>query len=167
MAARLLEMKRLLEPAGSVYLHCDPTMRHYLKLIMDAVFGKAAFRNEIIWSYRRWPSKSRNFQIMHDVILFYAPGDDRTFNVAYESASESYTKRFGGKTQILEPETKTRKLTLDQAGRAAIARAAERTSRRSASKWTTSSPEPRAARTISGIFSCPAATATGSRATAA
>ena len=49
MAVRLLEMKRILKDTGSIYLHCDPTMSHYLKLVMDAVFGKVNFRNEIIW----------------------------------------------------------------------------------------------------------------------
>ncbi len=52
MAARLLEMRRVLKPTGSIYLHCDPTMSHYLKLLMDAVFGRRSFRNEIIWAYR-------------------------------------------------------------------------------------------------------------------
>ena len=81
---------------------------------MDAVFGKRNFRNEIIWSYRRWPSKSRHFQTMHDVILFYAMGEVNTFNTMYEPASESYLKRFGGRTQILDPERKTRKLPVDK-----------------------------------------------------
>ena len=72
MAARILEMKRLLKPTGSIYLHCDPTMSHYLKLVMDAIFGRDAFQNEIVWGYRtggvskkRWPRK-------HDILLFYA-----------------------------------------------------------------------------------------------
>ncbi len=54
MAARILEMKRVLKSSGSIYLHCDPTMSHYLKLVMDAVFGKVNFRNEIVWCYRKW-----------------------------------------------------------------------------------------------------------------
>ena len=74
MAVRFLEMRRVLKPTGSIYLHCDPTASHYLKLLMDAVFGRANFKNEIIWSYRRWPSKSRNFQTMHDVLFYYAGG---------------------------------------------------------------------------------------------
>ena len=53
MAQRLREMKRILKPTGSLYLHCDPTASHYLKLLMDAVFGKGSFRNEIIWHYRK------------------------------------------------------------------------------------------------------------------
>ena len=68
MAVRLLEMRRLLKPTGSIYLHCDPTASHYLKTLMDAVFGQGTFRNEIVWSYRRWPAKQPNFQRMHDVI---------------------------------------------------------------------------------------------------
>ncbi len=113
MAIRLLELKRVLKPTGSFYLHCDPTASHYLKIILDVVFGKNRFQNEIIWSYRRWPSPSNHFQRMHDVILFYSKSKDgpSTFNVDYEGNSESYIKRFKGKTQILDPETRTRKIT--------------------------------------------------------
>ena len=74
MAVRLLEMRRVLKDTGSIYLHCDPTASHYLKLLMDAIFGRRNFKNEVIWSYRRWPSKSFNWQTMHDVILFYTGG---------------------------------------------------------------------------------------------
>lgn len=52
MATRLVEMHRVLKPTGSIYLHCDPTASHYLKLVMDAVFGVKRFQNEIVWSYR-------------------------------------------------------------------------------------------------------------------
>lgn len=79
MAVRLLEMRRILKDTGSVYLHCDPTASHYLKLLMDGIFGRAQFRNEIIWSYRRWPSKSMNYQTMHDVLLFYTAGGGAHF----------------------------------------------------------------------------------------
>ena len=57
MAVRLLEMRRILKPKGSIYLHCDDTAGHYLKLLMDGIFGARNFRNAIIWSYKRWPSK--------------------------------------------------------------------------------------------------------------
>ena len=114
MAVRLLEMRRVLKETGSIYLHCDPTASHYLKQLMDAVFGQVNFRNEIIWSYRRWPSKSSYFQTMHDVLLFYARGTNTTFNVSYEPPSASYIKRFKGKTQVLDPVTKTRKIVVDQ-----------------------------------------------------
>lgn len=59
MAVRLLEMRRLLKETGSIYLHCDPTMSHYLKLVMDAIFGRKAFRNEIVWCYRGGAKASR------------------------------------------------------------------------------------------------------------
>ena len=74
MAVRLLELRRVLSPAGSIYLHCDPTMSHYLKLLMDAVFGRRAFRNEIIWCYRKWSVGTRQFVRNHDVILFFSGG---------------------------------------------------------------------------------------------
>ena len=115
MAPRLIELRRVLKKTGSVYLHCDQTASHYLKLLMDSVFSPACFRNEIIWSYRRWPSPAKHFQRMHDTLLFYSKDANgpETFNVLYEANSESYTKRFKGKTQVLDPETKTRKLTVD------------------------------------------------------
>ena len=71
MAERLAEMHRILKPSGSIYLHCDPTASHYLKIIMDEIFGVKNFRNNIIWSYRRWAGKSKKYQGMHDDILFY------------------------------------------------------------------------------------------------
>ena len=84
MAMRLLEMRRLLKPTGSIYLHCDPTMSHYLKLIMDAVFGQAQFRNEIVWAYRRWTAPSGDLQRLHDVILWYCKDRDRrTYNTIW------------------------------------------------------------------------------------
>ena len=114
MVQRLLLMRRILKPTGSIYLHCDPTASHYIKALMDAIFGHNNFRNEIIWSYRRWPTPSRQFQSMHDVILFYSRDRNPTFNVSYEPPSASYVKRFKGKTQVLDPVTKTRKLVVDK-----------------------------------------------------
>ena len=81
---RLLEMKRLLAPTGSLYLHCDPTMSHYLKVLMDSVFGRAQFRNEIVWAYRRWTAPSGDLQRLHDVILWYCKDrDHRTYNTIW------------------------------------------------------------------------------------
>ena len=85
MAARILEIRRVLKPTGSVYLHCDPTMSHYLKLVMDAIFGKGNFRNEIIWHYRRWTGKAKRFQRLHDVVFFYVGSSEYTFNRLYTS----------------------------------------------------------------------------------
>lgn len=80
MAPRLMEMKRILKNTGSIYLHCDPTASHYLKLLMDAVFSGVNFKNEIVWHYRRWSAMSRCFQRMHDIVLFYSKSDKHVFH---------------------------------------------------------------------------------------
>ena len=73
MAVRLLEMKRLLAPAGAIYLHCDPTASHYLKAVMDAIFGWRNFRNEIVWCYTgRLMTSKRAFNSKHEILLFYS-----------------------------------------------------------------------------------------------
>ena len=99
MAARILEMRRLLKPTGSLYLHCDPTMSHYLKLVMDAAFGRHAFRNEIAWCYRKWSISANQFARNHDVILMYAGGGDTTFNPQYVPVSAGTMKRWKGQKQ--------------------------------------------------------------------
>ena len=80
MSVRLLEMKRILKPAGTIYLHCDPTMSHYLKLVMDAIFGRKAFRNEIVWCYRGGGVPKYDFARKHDIIFRYSLKSP-TFNV--------------------------------------------------------------------------------------
>lgn len=80
MAVRLIELHRVLRPTGSLYLHCDPTASHYLKILLDAIFGIDRIANEIIWCYKRYTAVSNRFQRLHDVILFYSKSDDRTFN---------------------------------------------------------------------------------------
>ena len=81
MAVRLVEMHRLLKPTGSIYLHVDPTASHYLKMVMDVIFGGQHFRNEIIWCYTGPGSPNmRKFLGKHDTILFYSKGDEWTFN---------------------------------------------------------------------------------------
>ena len=72
MAVRLLEMHRLLKPTGAIYLHCDPTASHYLKELMDAIFGRNSFRNEIIWRRTGSHNSAGRFGPIHDTILFYA-----------------------------------------------------------------------------------------------
>ena len=100
MAVRLLEMKRLLRCTGSIYLHCDPTMSHYLKLLMDAVFGKQGFRNEIVWRIG-WVSgfktRKRGWIRNHDTILYYVASLDaaRRFNKEYIPYSPDYVRRDG------------------------------------------------------------------------
>ncbi|MDE0616387.1 MAG: DNA methyltransferase [Rhodospirillaceae bacterium] len=101
MAVRLLEMKRLLKETGSIYLHCDPTASHYLKMLMDSIFGGGRFRNEIVWFYRRWPSKQKNFQRMHDIVLRYAKGDDVIWNQLFDPLSDETLKRIKGGKKIV------------------------------------------------------------------
>jgi len=97
MAPRLVELRRVLKHTGSIYLHCDPTASHYLKLLMDAVFGAGNFRNELVWHYRKWPTGRYTFQRNHDVLFFYSRSDtrDRTFNQLYMERAPSTLKRFG------------------------------------------------------------------------
>ena len=83
MAIRVMEMRRLLKADGSIYLHCDSTASHYLKLLMDAVFGWKNFRNEVVWSYNKWTNAARYFQRNHDTLLFYSKGDEYDFNKQY------------------------------------------------------------------------------------
>src|SRR5580698_8230583 len=103
MAPRLVELRRVLKASGSLYLHCDPTASHYLKVLLDGIFGAFCFRNEVIWRYRRWPAKARRFQRMHDVLLFYTASRERahTFNTlyGYEKLAESTLKTFGTRKQ--------------------------------------------------------------------
>ena len=98
MAVRLLELRRVLAPTGSLYLHCDPTASHYLKLLCDAVFGRARFRNEIVWCYRKWSVKAGQFARNHDVVLFYADAD-QTFNPQFVEPSPGTKKRWKGRRQ--------------------------------------------------------------------
>ena len=104
MSVRLAELRRVLKPSGSIYLHCDQTAVHYLKLAMDSVFGGDNALNHIIWSYRRWPSRSRRFQRMHDDLLFYAKDVDspRVFHQFYAESPASARKRFGARRQVAE-----------------------------------------------------------------
>lgn len=75
---RLIEMKRVLKENGSIYLQMDTKINHWMRIILDDIFGYENFRNEIIWSYKRWSSKVNNkFQSMHDVILFYAKSNNK------------------------------------------------------------------------------------------
>ena len=92
MAPRLVELRRVLKPTGSIYLHCDPTASHYLKILMDAVFGVDNFRNEIVWSYKRYTAASARFQRLHDVLLFYGKTDQAKINDVREPYGEKSGK---------------------------------------------------------------------------
>lgn len=94
MAPRLVELHRVLKPTGSLYLHCDPTASHYLKMLLDAVFGPEKFRSEIIWKRSSAHSDTKQGrQIhghLHDVILFYTKGEEWKWNPVYQPYEESY-----------------------------------------------------------------------------
>lgn len=92
LAPCLGELRRVLKDTGSLYLHCDARMSHYLRLMLDALFGRERCRNEIVWSYRTGGASKRHFARKHDVILFYAASDDYTFHPQRERVR--YRKRF-------------------------------------------------------------------------
>lgn len=95
MVERLAAMKRLLKPTGSIYLHCDPTASHYLKIAMDAIFLRNNFRNEIIW--RRQNAKgltTRNLAANHDIILRYTASDQATWTPQFTTHNEKYVDDF-------------------------------------------------------------------------
>lgn len=98
MAPRLVELHRVLKPTGSIYLHCDPTASHYLKVLMDAIFGPANYRNEIVWNRTpfKGSSKARARQLpkSHDIVLFYSSSERWTWNPPTQPYSEKYRKRF-------------------------------------------------------------------------
>ena len=99
MRERLDQCWRVLKSTGSIYLHCDWHASHYLKIMLDEVFGYDNFRNEVIWHYRKWSAGWQQFQRNHDVLLFYSKSKskDRAFNKIYMERSESTKKRFGNK----------------------------------------------------------------------
>lgn len=107
MAPRLAELRRALKPTGSIYLHCDPTASHYLKILMDAVFGPANYRNDIIWRRSINPKgsqhKSRKFGIYTDNILFYSASDEFFFDldcIRVPLTQEELTEKYDRKDDI-------------------------------------------------------------------
>ncbi|MEP7354303.1 MAG: DNA methyltransferase [Acidobacteriota bacterium] len=90
MANRLLELYRVLKTTGSLYLHCDPTASHYLKIVLDGVFGKQGFENEIIWKRTTTHSDSKTWSRVADTIFFYTKSDVFTWNTPREEHSEDY-----------------------------------------------------------------------------
>jgi DNA modification methylase len=98
MAPRLVELHRVLRSTGSLYLHCDPTASHYLKLLLDAVFSPEHFRSEIIWKRSSAHSDTKQGRAqhgrIHDVLLFYTKGDEWTWNPIYTPYDEKYVEDF-------------------------------------------------------------------------
>ena len=94
MAIRLIELHRVLKPTGSLYLHCDPTASHYLKILLDAVFGARNFCNEIVWKRTSSHNSAKRFGPVHDVLLFYTKGELHRWNETFEAYDEKYVDRF-------------------------------------------------------------------------
>ncbi|MEV0417330.1 DNA methyltransferase [Streptosporangium canum] len=118
MTARLIQLHRVLKPTGSMYLHCDSTASHYLKILLDAIFGPVNFRNEIVW--RRTSTVKGNagqgakhFGRNTDTILFYTKSQQYTFNALYVPYSQEYIK---SKFSYIEPETGRRFQTVSMEG---------------------------------------------------
>lgn len=96
MCIRLLELKRVLKDTGSIYLHCDPTASHYLRVVLDTVFGVKNFRNEIVWYYRGAGVSPKYYAKRHDILLFYSKSDNWKFNPdpIREPYAEATVERF-------------------------------------------------------------------------
>lgn len=106
MAPRLVELYRVLKPTGSLYLHCDPTMSHYLKVLLDAIFGAANFRNDIVWKRKAGRGETNNaairFGVTNDNILFYAKSPKTPFVRQYRDSNPEY---IASKFTHVEPDT--------------------------------------------------------------
>ena len=108
MANRLLELRRVLKSTGSLYLHCDPTASHYLKIVLDAVFGNLNFRNEITWKRRVGMSsavhESNRFGVITDVIFFYAKTEDALFHPQYNRDSPDYREYIESRFTMIDKD---------------------------------------------------------------
>ena len=93
MTARLVELRRVLKPTGSLYLHCDPTASHYLKIVLDAIFGVENFRNEVVWKRTSAHDlSSKQWSAIHDIVLMYSRSSDWCWNVNYMAYDEEYVR---------------------------------------------------------------------------
>ena len=94
MTPRLVELQRVLKPTGSIYLHCDPKASHYLKILMDTIFGPSNFRNEIIWRRHSAHSDARRFGSVHDTLLFYSNSEDPIWNRTFQPYDSGYVEEY-------------------------------------------------------------------------
>lgn len=94
MAVRLIELHRVLKPTGSLYLHCDPTASHYLKLVLDAVFGLERFQNEIVWKRTTSHNDPKRYGRIGDRIFYYSKSKEKTFNTARGEYSQAQLSRY-------------------------------------------------------------------------
>ena len=115
MGVRLMEMRRVLKPTGSLYLHCDPTASHYLKAMCDAVFGRDRFKNEIVWLRKQGERHNlarKRMPSAHDVVLYYVKTSEASYSPQFTPYSEEYIAK---------------KLQVQRRARAAIRRSPART----------------------------------------
>ena len=123
MAPRLMELRRVLKPTGSLYLHCDPAASHYLKLLLDAVFGPARFRTEIVWkrtsAHNDAKQGRRQHGRIHDVLLFYTKTDNWTWNLLFTEYAPEYISQF---YKYREADTGRRYRLGDMTGRGGAAK---------------------------------------------
>lgn len=103
MSVRIVEMKRLLKPTGSIFLHCDWTASHYLKMMLDGIFTTKGFRNEIVWCYTGPGNAKKQFPRKHETIFWYTKGKKWTFN--YDDIRVPYQKMSTGKTNSIFSES--------------------------------------------------------------
>lgn len=107
MAIRLLECHRILKDIGSLYLHCDPTMSHYLKLLSDCIFGEKNFRNEIVWCYDTGGVGKKWFSKKHDILLFYTKTEKYNFNI--DMVRGEYKEKAKVKYKVIDDKKYLRK----------------------------------------------------------
>jgi len=112
LVERVTLARELLLPEGCLVLHVDPRTSHYLKVLCDEIFGVASFASEIVWRYRRWPSKTKNFQRVHDVLLRYVrdPQAEPRFRQLYEPLAASTRATWGDRKQRAVVDTGGRRL---------------------------------------------------------
>ena len=94
MAQRMAELHRVLKPTGSIYLHCDPTASHYLKLMMDAVFGSDNFRGDLIWKRQSAHSDARGYGSVHDTMLYYSKSQEYIWNLSFQAYDPEYVEQY-------------------------------------------------------------------------
>lgn len=117
MAPRLVELHRVLKPCGSFYLHCDPAASHYLKIVLDSIFGPGRFRNEIVWkrssAHNDTKQGSQHYGRVHDAVLFYTKSDAAIWNPQYAGYDQSYIESH---YSLVEPDTGRRYTLSDITG---------------------------------------------------
>jgi len=116
MSVRLTELHRVLKQTGSLYLHCDPTASHYLKLVLDQIFGPTNFRNEIIWKRTTAHNDPKRFGRIHDILLFYSKSNKPTWNPVFMSYEPEYIETYYRYTDDIGRKFLSRDLTAPSHG---------------------------------------------------